>query len=1006
MAEEFDALRYIASYPDLIQAFGADAEAGRQHWLTYGQAEGRNPFLFNPFIYGASHPDLIAAFGTNYAAYTTHYIQHGFAEGRATSSFDYLGYSASNEDLLVVYGTDPTALARHYLEFGHSEGRSFSRFDALTYAASNSDVAAAYGDDRAQILTHYINHGYYEHRPTSGFDYVEYVAANRDLLDFGYLNHPQDALYHYLQTGADEGRPTDFDERAYLLTYADLAGHHLSEGAALNHWINSGVHEGRVGDSLFGHDQATHALPVGSTTVAAIDFEDDRDWFELNLAQGTFHSLLTTNADGSIHSARITVHDQYGVPIASRNVQTDHVSGLGFTASYAGTYFVVVESSFVNGTYRLSDTEIATGTMSIGGRNYTDEDFAGVHDVRHLELRDHYSVQFGPNAQAAGIRVVNATSDLASTIDASAYTVGLTVDVNAGGGDTVLTGSGNDHVIAGSGAQNFSLGSGDNLVTGAVSELHTIDSGPGTDTIRVTGDRTLDLAKITGVERIEQGADRMVLRLTTSGPAADAHYTIVGNGNYPFSWIFLQPTMTASNISFTIVAAPGGTFLTKDNDVHNAIEFIGGVGPDFVQLGLDDLGPDVMIDGGDGVDRYVLSGTTMTDADFGSFSNMEILDQGVSNITLGDLAAASGLTRINLRGDVSRHVVFEPDFTGEVEIYLTRNVRSASGAQVSSTVHHLIDASASPGRLIFTTDSSELQANDIVRGGTGSLDVLNINYLIYNTPFAEKPPFLPPFDLTNLTGVETINVTVVDPDTSLSMSNGPMILDTAPGDLDGTDTLTINLFQVIRGIPEPKIFAAIDASAATANLVVNGVSYLAAGSGNDTILAAQSVPTIIIGNAGDDSIIGGANYDQLSGGSGADVITGAGGSDRLSGGSESDSFRYTAFAESDGKYEGANRDTISDFVSGTDVIDVTSLQGEAYAGQVIDFLGNGADLAAAQALLTPGDATFDAVYQQDAQTLWFDNGDGVLDVQDLRIVLTGVASLIGADVLEGSVMIG
>jgi Ca2+-binding RTX toxin-like protein len=999
--EEFDPLRYIASYPDLIQAFGADAEAGRQHWLTHGQAEGRNPFLFNPFIYGASHPDLIAAFGTNYAAYTIHYIQHGFAEGRAPSSFDYLGYSASNADLLVVYGTDPTALARHYLEFGFNEGRSFSRFDPLVYAASNSDVAAAYGDDRAQILTHYINHGYYEHRATSGFDARQYVAANKDLLLAGYLNYADEALYHYLRTGADEGRPTDFDERAYLLSYADLAGNHLTEGAALQHWISTGVYEGRAGDTLFGHDQSTHALPVGSTAVAAIDFAGDRDWFEVNLAQATFHSLLTTNADGSIRPATITLHDQYGVVIASRNVQAGDVSGLDFTASYGGRYFVVVTSS-QTGTYRLSETENATGTMTIGGRNYTDADFAGVHGIRYLVLTDHYSVQLGPNAQAAGIRVVTATSDLASIIDASAYTTGLTVDVSAGGGDEVLTGSGNDHVITGAGAQYLSLGSGDDIVTGAVSASHMIDGGPGTDRIRVTGELTLDLAKLSGIERIEQGTGLMNLHLTTSGPTAEARYTIVGNGNYEISSVFIDPTMTASNIYFTIQAAPGGTFFSKTSDAHNGIHFIGGAGPDLVHMNIDPLAPYWLVEGGGGIDRLVLFGTTMRDADFGHFRGVEILDEGVANIMLGNLAAGGGVKNINLTGDVSRHVVFEPEFYGPMKIFLTRNASSAFDAPVSSSIAHLIDASASRAELSFTTDSTELQANDIVRGGTGSLDVLNINYLIFDTPFSGNPPVLPPLDLKNLTGVETINVTVTDPGRTRPMSNGPLILDTARGDLNFTDTLTINVFDAVRGTPESKIYAAIDASAATAKLFVTGASYLEAGSGNDTIFAAMFVPTIVIAGAGNDSVTGGGKQDQISGGAGLDVIEGGGGADALSGGSEADRFRYTAFAES----SAAERDTVSDFVSGTDVIDVTSLQGEAYAGQVIDFLGNGADLAAAQALLTPQDATFDAVYQQDAQTLWFDNGDGVLDVQDLRIVLTGVVSLTGADVLEGSVIIG
>ncbi|MBM4231448.1 MAG: hypothetical protein FJ184_11985, partial [Gammaproteobacteria bacterium] len=38
---DLDALRYIASHPDLIAAFGADASKGRSHYEQWGIKEGR-----------------------------------------------------------------------------------------------------------------------------------------------------------------------------------------------------------------------------------------------------------------------------------------------------------------------------------------------------------------------------------------------------------------------------------------------------------------------------------------------------------------------------------------------------------------------------------------------------------------------------------------------------------------------------------------------------------------------------------------------------------------------------------------------------------------------------------------------------------------------------------------------------------------------------------------------------------------------------------------------------
>jgi Concanavalin A-like lectin/glucanases superfamily len=77
-----DGLEYIATYPDLIQAFGADAAAGQAHYLNHGRAEGRVPYGFNPVQYLTNYADLQAAFGSDTQSALVHYIQYGFAEGR------------------------------------------------------------------------------------------------------------------------------------------------------------------------------------------------------------------------------------------------------------------------------------------------------------------------------------------------------------------------------------------------------------------------------------------------------------------------------------------------------------------------------------------------------------------------------------------------------------------------------------------------------------------------------------------------------------------------------------------------------------------------------------------------------------------------------------------------------------------------------------------------------------------------------------------------------------
>ena len=78
----FNGLEYVASHPDLIQALGPDRFAGEEHYLRFGQAEGRAPDTFDAVHYLHNNPDVAAAVGTTGSAAARHYIEHGFAEGR------------------------------------------------------------------------------------------------------------------------------------------------------------------------------------------------------------------------------------------------------------------------------------------------------------------------------------------------------------------------------------------------------------------------------------------------------------------------------------------------------------------------------------------------------------------------------------------------------------------------------------------------------------------------------------------------------------------------------------------------------------------------------------------------------------------------------------------------------------------------------------------------------------------------------------------------------------
>jgi serralysin len=76
----------------------------------------------------------------------------------------------------------------------------------------------------------------------------------------------------------------------------------------------------------------------------------------------------------------------------------------------------------------------------------------------------------------------------------------------------------------------------------------------------------------------------------------------------------------------------------------------------------------------------------------------------------------------------------------------------------------------------------------------------------------------------------------------------------------------------------------------------------------------------LYGYGGNDTLEGGAGADFMSGGTGNDLLIGGAGADRLSGGSGRDIFVFSDLSS----------DTISDFVSGTDKVDLGALIGSQF----------------------------------------------------------------------------
>ena len=128
----FDSDFYVNCYPDLKAAFGNDANAAYDHYLTYGIKEGRiaSP-VFDVKTYIRNYPDLQAAFGDNYEAAYNHFLANGMNEGRlASDSFNVQVYIANYPDLQAAFGNDVAGAYNHYLNYGMAEGRVCGALEA------------------------------------------------------------------------------------------------------------------------------------------------------------------------------------------------------------------------------------------------------------------------------------------------------------------------------------------------------------------------------------------------------------------------------------------------------------------------------------------------------------------------------------------------------------------------------------------------------------------------------------------------------------------------------------------------------------------------------------------------------------------------------------------------------------------------------------------------------------------------------------------------------------
>jgi Ca2+-binding RTX toxin-like protein len=126
-----------------------------------------------------------------------------------------------------------------------------------------------------------------------------------------------------------------------------------------------------------------------------------------------------------------------------------------------------------------------------------------------------------------------------------------------------------------------------------------------------------------------------------------------------------------------------------------------------------------------------------------------------------------------------------------------------------------------------------------------------------------------------------------------------------------------------------------DASAGSSQIInLNTHSTVGADVSGDTLIGFENV----IGGNGGDILTGSDVANRLTGGTSGDIFTGLGGRDILTGGAGADIFVFVALSNSGAK--ASQRDLITDFIQGSDQIDLSQIDAKTSGGDdAFTFIG-------------------------------------------------------------------
>ena len=587
------------------------------------------------------------------------------------------------------------------------------------------------------------------------------------------------------------------------------------------------------------------------------------------------------------------------------------------------------------------------------------------------------------------------------------------------GVDLRTAGSGDDTYTSVNTSTSQTLNAGDNVNGGAGNDTLNITStsalaagtgvtSSGFETVSITatgGAFSLDATSMSGITSITNSGSTGAA-VTVTGLTSKVAVNLTGaNDSTTITHAAAAVAGTADALALTLNGAnttTSGT-LTANGFETIVVNAAGATGSSTTALTIADDSLQTLAVTGAGASAIVATfngaaGTVVATATGGDGAETLTVTPGASGLM--SVSTGAGNDRVNIASIVATHTINGGD--GTDTLFTSASITTTTGANISNfeTVR------VSGGATVALPSTNTVSTFTIADAGGGTLTNLAASGTV-NLTTGGAATVTNTTGWTGLTDAITVNVGAA----SGTGSTGSGTASSVSAAL--IETATINNLQASTdtsartvGVSGASLKTLNVVSSGTAAITITGGSTTSAlttvdasavnGVVSNTATMATAGFSLTTGSAAD-ALSGGTGTDTLIGGAGNDTLTGNAGVDRLTGGTGADRFVYAANAAGAIVSSVAAPDVITDFVSGTDKLQITQ--------SVTAFLNNYTTLASAQAAAAADGRGNLAYYVTNDNTLYVaSNVNGVASSTDTAISFTAgtVTSLTAADLLLGA----